>query len=176
MPKKKWSKRDEAKYEAILDSCKTSNRRKHKKGAKLAATCKRIAAATVNRDRALSELGLQGGVPAIPGLFAPPSAAMPALRGLSGDELKRYRIVYRDRDPASPAFSTIVKAYDAEDAEERWWERSEDTDWRIDKVELADKPTRLRAIGVPPRGPFRPPMRGLRGGLGAQLIDVRLGR
>jgi len=65
MPRKTWSQKDERKYKAIVKSCKLSSGAK-KKGA--AKECQRIAAATVERDRG----GLRGGVPPIPGLFAPP--------------------------------------------------------------------------------------------------------
>lgn len=47
MPRSRWSKKDERKYKHILHSCKTGLRKRSKK------TCQRIAAATVNRDRAL---------------------------------------------------------------------------------------------------------------------------
>lgn len=50
MPKKSWTKKDERKYEAILGSCKLDARREGEKK-RTVADCKRIAAATVNRDR-----------------------------------------------------------------------------------------------------------------------------
>jgi len=56
MPKKRWSALDERKYKAIVKSCKLSRGRK--KGA--TRICKRIAAATVERDRGIAELGLGG--------------------------------------------------------------------------------------------------------------------
>lgn len=48
MPRKTWTAKDERKYEAILSSCKLERPRGKKRSV---ATCKRIAAATVNRDR-----------------------------------------------------------------------------------------------------------------------------
>lgn len=48
MPRKLWTKKDERKYEKILESCKLERSRGKKR---TVATCKRIAAATVNRDR-----------------------------------------------------------------------------------------------------------------------------
>lgn len=45
MPRGTWSARDERKYEAILESCRSGSKPRSKK------TCQRIAAATVNRDR-----------------------------------------------------------------------------------------------------------------------------
>lgn len=48
MPRGSWTKKDERKYEKILDSCKLERRKGKKRSV---ATCKRIAAATVNRDR-----------------------------------------------------------------------------------------------------------------------------
>ncbi len=47
MPRKSWTKKDERKYEGILESCKLTRR----KDGRTVADCKRIAAATVNRDR-----------------------------------------------------------------------------------------------------------------------------
>jgi hypothetical protein len=64
MPKKDWTKKDERKYEAILASCKLERPRGKKR---TAATCKRIAAATVNRDRkvGLKDRGGRRGLGAI---------------------------------------------------------------------------------------------------------------
>jgi hypothetical protein len=150
MPKK-WSKHDEAKYEAILDSCKTSNRRKHKKGAKDAATCKRIAAATVNRDRALSEF--RGGVPAIPGLFAPPMRGLGAI-GVPphsayvqlrvGGNVPPIVIITSDRSPTTFRGSRWVRL--AEAVSSRSYERAR---------ELAEQILRERHADYVPL--YRPP-------------------
>jgi len=45
MPRGAWSRKDERQYEHIVDSCVTSGRRQS------LSTCKRIAAATVNKQR-----------------------------------------------------------------------------------------------------------------------------
>lgn len=58
MPKNKWSAKDERKYEHIYEACVIQARRGGEKGA--TKTCKRIAAATVNRDRALMGLSSCG--------------------------------------------------------------------------------------------------------------------
>lgn len=60
MPKKRWSASDERKYKHILKSCKVSQGRK--KGA--SKMCKRVAAATVERD--IGMRGLGGGLRSIP--------------------------------------------------------------------------------------------------------------
>jgi hypothetical protein len=44
--------------------------------------------------------------------------------------MHRYRIRYRDTDPGCPTFSLTLKAYDAQDAEERFFD-SNDTDWIV---------------------------------------------
>lgn len=54
MPRKLWTKKDERKYEKILESCRLERPRGKKR---TVAACKRIAAATVNRDR---KAGLRG--------------------------------------------------------------------------------------------------------------------
>jgi hypothetical protein len=64
MPRGSWTKKDERKYEKILDSCKLE-RRKGKK--RTVATCKRIAAATVNRDRKVRLGSTSGGTRLPPG-------------------------------------------------------------------------------------------------------------
>lgn len=46
MSRKSWTKKDERKYEAILESCKLERKR-----GRTVMDCKRIAAATVNRGR-----------------------------------------------------------------------------------------------------------------------------
>lgn len=58
MPRGKWSAHDERKYEAILSSCTAAHRAHRGRKAGATKACKRIAAATVNRDRALADLGL----------------------------------------------------------------------------------------------------------------------
>ena len=45
MPRKTWTAKDERKYEHIFESCRFGDKPRSEK------TCKRIAAATVNRDR-----------------------------------------------------------------------------------------------------------------------------
>jgi hypothetical protein len=49
MPKKNWTKADERKYKAIVKSCSAG-----KRGKKATKTCKRIAAATVNKKKGLA--------------------------------------------------------------------------------------------------------------------------
>lgn len=56
MPRGAWTKKDERKYEAIFESCRFGSRPRAEK------TCKRIAAATVNRDRALRGLAAPEGL------------------------------------------------------------------------------------------------------------------
>ena len=58
-----WTKRDERQYEAIQHSCRKGSARK--KG-RSPATCTRIAAATVNKQRAREGRTLSGGA-AMPG-------------------------------------------------------------------------------------------------------------
>lgn len=83
MPKGKWSAKEERKYRHILKSCEVHSKGQKKgRGRKSSATCKRIAAATVNRDRALSALGL--GNPLEAGLLA--SRPMRGLRGTPSHE------------------------------------------------------------------------------------------
>lgn len=55
MPKKSWTPKDERKYQAILESCV------FERGQREVKACKRVAAATVNRDRKRRRQGL--GVP-----------------------------------------------------------------------------------------------------------------
>lgn len=55
MPKKRWSAHDERKYNGIVSSCRKARGRK--KG--VSKICKRIAAATVERDRGLEQLGIR---------------------------------------------------------------------------------------------------------------------
>lgn len=69
MPRGSWTKKDERKYEKILDSCKLE-RRKGKK--RTVADCKRIAAATVNRDRKVRLGSTSGGTRLSPGLRGTP--------------------------------------------------------------------------------------------------------
>jgi hypothetical protein len=67
--------------------------------------------------------------------------------GLSAtaDGKKRFRIRYRDLDPGAPDFSMIVKAYDREHAEEKFWDSGDGDDgWRIVSIEDADKPAKTR--------------------------------
>ncbi len=45
--------------------------------------------------------------------------------------MKRYRIRYRDPDPGCPVFSYIVRAYDREHAEERFYETNDGDDWQL---------------------------------------------
>lgn len=73
MPKKRWSAHDEQKYKGILRSCKLSQGRK--KG--VTKECKRIAAATVERDRGLEALGIRRPAPAR-GLRSIPARGMGA--------------------------------------------------------------------------------------------------
>jgi len=49
-----WAKKDERQYKAILKSCRSSDRRRSPK------TCKRIAAATVNKRRRVEGRTLSG--------------------------------------------------------------------------------------------------------------------
>jgi hypothetical protein len=50
--------------------------------------------------------------------------------------MKRYRIHYRDLDPACPVFRCIVKAYSREHAREVFFDTDpDDPDWKIIKVE-----------------------------------------
>ncbi len=58
MPKGKWSSHDERRYKEILSSCVSAHRAARGRKAGATKMCKRIAAATVNRDRALADLGL----------------------------------------------------------------------------------------------------------------------
>lgn len=55
MPRKLWTKKDDRKYEKILESCRLERKR-----GRTVADCKRIAAATVNRDRKAGTRGLRG--------------------------------------------------------------------------------------------------------------------
>lgn len=73
MPKKRWSAHDEQKYKGILRSCKLSQGRK--KG--VTKECKRIAAATVERDRGLEALGIRRPAP-MRGLRSLPARGMGA--------------------------------------------------------------------------------------------------
>lgn len=57
MPRTAWSAKDERQYEAIKRSCTRGS--KHKKG-RSPATCTRIAAATVNKQRAREGRTLSG--------------------------------------------------------------------------------------------------------------------
>lgn len=46
--------------------------------------------------------------------------------------MKRFQIKYRDADPGCPVFSTTVKAYDRNHAEEKFLYGDEDSDgWVI---------------------------------------------
>ncbi len=50
--------------------------------------------------------------------------------------MKRYRIRYRDMDECCPMFSLVLKAYDREHAEERFWDMADGDDgWVILSIE-----------------------------------------
>lgn len=83
MPRGSWTKKDERKYEKILDSCKLERRKGKKRSV---ATCKRIAAATVNRDRKVRLRGTKGGM-----LQGPRG-----LRGITAGHLKHLERMFRD--------------------------------------------------------------------------------
>lgn len=61
MPRAAWSAKDERQYEHIKSSCLQS------RGKRAAKTCTRIAAATVNKQRAREGRTLSGGAAAMPG-------------------------------------------------------------------------------------------------------------
>lgn len=48
------------------------------------------------------------------------------------NSLRRFRIRYRDASPEAPIFTTTMRAYDREHAEEKFWDSdSMDQDWEI---------------------------------------------
>jgi hypothetical protein len=50
--------------------------------------------------------------------------------------MNRYRIHYRDKDPCCPVFRCIIRAYNREHAEEKFWEADpNDMDWTLIKIE-----------------------------------------
>jgi hypothetical protein len=48
---------------------------------------------------------------------------------------RRYRVEYRDQGSSQPVFSMAVNAYDATDAEDRFWELGGGEGWEVVSVQ-----------------------------------------
>jgi len=57
--------------------------------------------------------------------------------------MKRFRIVYRDLDPACPQFSTTIRAYDRTDAEVRFLDAEDGDGWQIISISEARPSARV---------------------------------
>lgn len=158
MPKKRWSASDERKYKHILKSCKISQGRK--KGA--AKMCKRIAAATVERDIGFRGLGASSAdEKRWPGITA---------REAKGStEARASRRLWDDYEQRKAVFERAAARWDAEGTDEARAAKRQAMD------ELADSERALhnwryhRRLGVGGLGAL--PARGM----GAQLLSVNLG-
>jgi aminoglycoside N3'-acetyltransferase len=52
------------------------------------------------------------------------------------DQLKTYRVTYRDPDPCAPNFTCLKRAYDKEHAETKFIESCDGDDWQIVRIDL----------------------------------------
>jgi hypothetical protein len=115
MPKKRWSASDDRKYKSIVKSCRLAQGRK--KGA--AKFCKRMAAATVERDRGLDAVPARGmGAQALSlrlgGLRGPWQAGSRVLQTNAEFQQKRGRtaIISNADDPdLSPSDGEVTLAF-----------------------------------------------------------------